>query len=67
MELKLAANVKHLRVLSLSVDKHMIKLEGRKIFHELNSRNYLSALVGGYDPDNTERVYIRLSSATDEY
>ena len=55
MELKLAVNVKHLRSLGLSVDKHVLKLEGRKILHILNPRKYLSPMVGEYDPDNTEK------------
>ena len=53
MELKLAVKVKHLRALGLSVDKHVLKLEGRTIFHELKPRKYPSPLVGEYDPDNT--------------
>ena len=32
-----------------------LKIEGQKIFHDLNPRKYLSPLVGGYDPDNTEK------------
>ena len=55
MGLKLAVNVKHIRALGLSVDKHVLKLEGRKIFHKLNPRKYPSPLVGGYEPDNTEK------------
>ena len=42
MVLKLAVNVKHLWEIGLSVDKHVLKLEGRKIFHELNPRKYPS-------------------------
>ena len=46
MELKLAINVKHLQALGLSVDKHVLKIEGRTIFHELNPRKYMYPLVG---------------------
>ena len=55
MELKLAVKVKHLRELGLSVDKHVLNIEGQTIFHEMNPRNYPSPLVGEYDPDNTEK------------
>ena len=55
MELKLAVNVKHLWALGLSVDKHVLKLEGRTIFHELNLCKYPSPLVGVYGPDNIEK------------
>ena len=39
MELKLAVNGKHLRSLGLSVEKHVLKLEGQTIFHEINLCN----------------------------
>ena len=39
MEIKLAVNIKHLREIGLSVDKHVLELEGRTIFHKLNPRN----------------------------
>ena len=40
IEIKLAVNVKHLWALGLSVDKHVIKLEGLTIFHKLNPCKY---------------------------
>ena len=55
MELKLPVKVKHRRLIGLSFDKHVLKLEGQKIFHNLNPRKYPSPLVGEYDPDNTEK------------
>ena len=53
MELKLAVNVEYLMEIGLYVDKHVIKLEVRTIFHDLNPHKYPSPLVGEYDPDNT--------------
>ena len=55
MELKLAVNAKHIQALGLYVDKHVLKLEGPTIFHELNPHKYPSSMVGEYDPDNTEK------------